>query len=139
MIRKRVSVVVVEKNKILGFHAEDPTNKKKYFFLPGGQIEPGETFEEAALRETLEETGFRVELVPGKSVTRRYMFHWDGKDHDCETVFLLGKLLSSEGSTVTDASYHRGVDWVSKDQVRSIFSYNGDTMQAVLILAEQNI
>jgi 8-oxo-dGTP diphosphatase len=33
--------------------------------MPGGRIEPGETPEEAVVREFLEETGRRVELVNG--------------------------------------------------------------------------
>lgn len=32
------------------------------WWLPAGAVEPGETFEEAALRETFEETGLRVRL-----------------------------------------------------------------------------
>ncbi|MER2561537.1 MAG: NUDIX hydrolase, partial [Myxococcaceae bacterium] len=32
------------------------------WWLPAGAVEPGETFEEAALRETLEESGLRVRL-----------------------------------------------------------------------------
>ncbi len=32
------------------------------WWLPAGAVEPGETFEEAALRETLEEAGLRVRL-----------------------------------------------------------------------------
>ena len=52
----RVSIVVIHKNKTLGFHAEDPHNKKKYFFLLGGLIEAGETEQDAARREWLEET-----------------------------------------------------------------------------------
>jgi 8-oxo-dGTP diphosphatase len=32
--------------------------------LPKGGVEPGETFEQCAVRETLEETGYRVRLLP---------------------------------------------------------------------------
>lgn len=50
--RDRVSVVVVHENRILGFHAEDPHNKMKYFFLPGGKVESGETTRgDASLRK----------------------------------------------------------------------------------------
>jgi 8-oxo-dGTP pyrophosphatase MutT (NUDIX family) len=40
-------------------------NHKKYGFWlqPGGHVEPGETPDEAAVRETLEETGLKVEVV----------------------------------------------------------------------------
>lgn len=40
-------------------------NHKKYGFWlqPGGHVEPGETPDEAAVRETMEETGLEVEVV----------------------------------------------------------------------------
>ena len=37
--------------------------KLDMWLMPGGHVEPGETPDEAAVRETLEETGFEVEVV----------------------------------------------------------------------------
>lgn len=48
--------IIVEEKKIL---AIDTGN---YLMLPGGGLEYGESFEEAAKRETLEETGYRVKV-----------------------------------------------------------------------------
>lgn len=134
--RKRVSIVVIHKNKILGFHAEDPHSKKKYFFIPGGLIESGESAAEAARRETLEETGYTVDVLGEISVKRRYDFEWNGKINDCETEFLAGKLASEKAVSVNDASYHQGVDWLPIGEIQNIFSYHQDILEPIEIITE---
>ena len=136
-LRNRVSIVVIHENKILGFHAEDSHSKKKYFFLPGGLIEPGESAHEAAKRETLEETGYKVELVKGINFTRRYDFEWNGVVYDCTTQFLAGRILSETPAPVTDASYHQGVSWLPINKIESVFSYHTDILEPIRAIVEQ--
>lgn len=137
-LRSRVSIVVLHEGKILGFHAEDPHSLKKYFFLPGGMIEPGETYQAAAVRETLEETGYKVAVVDGLEVRRRYDFEWNGAVHDCDTIFVAGKLLSTDGREVSDADYHRGVGWVSVNEISKVFNYHEEILEAVEKLIDKN-
>lgn len=56
----RAQVVIFDGECILVARHACPD--REYWVLPGGAIEPGETPEEAAVRETLEETGLTVRL-----------------------------------------------------------------------------
>lgn len=123
-LRKRVSVVVVHDNKILGFNAEDPYSKKKYVFLPGGVPEIGESLLDAAKRETLEETGYKVRIKNEQGIFRKYDFEWNGKTHDCETHYFVGQLESIEAKSVSDASYHKGVVWIPVAEMEDVFNYH---------------
>lgn len=133
VFRKRTSVIVVHKNKILGFHAIDPTTQQPYFFMPGGAIEDGESIPEAAARECLEETGYKVRVFEETAFVRRYDFPWNGKIHSCETTFYLAGLDQewAPPQAVTDADYHRGVEWVDIKKVPQIFGYHSDILWAV--------
>ncbi len=58
-----------------------------YFTIPGGGVEEGETFEETAIRETLEETSCHVEII-------RYLCDEDYPGGRCHWFFT--KYLSGE-------------------------------------------
>lgn len=54
--------VIIEKNDKLLLVTRKNTPFEGKLALPGGRVEPGETVEEAAIREIKEETGVKVEL-----------------------------------------------------------------------------
>ena len=56
----RAQVVLVRGDRIL--LARHKRGENEYWVLPGGAVEPGETPEEAAIRETREETGLEVRI-----------------------------------------------------------------------------
>lgn len=71
------SLVLVEYEGLyLGVSRKDDHND---ISLPGGKLEPGESFEQAAVREVLEETGLEVELVNEEP------FQGMDKGHFCKT------------------------------------------------------
>ncbi|HEX5542731.1 MAG TPA: NUDIX domain-containing protein [Micromonospora sp.] len=65
--RDVVRVVLLDsEDRVLLFHARDPAYPEQgmWWELPGGGMEPGETYLDAAIRELQEETGIRV--LPGQ-------------------------------------------------------------------------
>jgi tRNA(adenine34) deaminase len=131
--RHRSSVVVLHDKKILGFKGVDPTSQKEYFFLPGGKIEETETSAQASVRECFEETGYRIRILQGHEIEKKYDFFWDGHNIHCHTIFHLAVLGEEwhEPRPIKDASYHRGVAWVSKNDVAEVFAYNDAILAAV--------
>ena len=70
----------------------NPDDKKFYYLLlhyigghwdlPKGKVEPGETLEQAAMREVHEETGLTVQPVPNFSESISYYFRNQNRGHD---------------------------------------------------------
>lgn len=58
--RQRAAVVILSAGRVLLIHRLK--HGQEYYIIPGGGVEPGETVEQAALREIREETGLEIEL-----------------------------------------------------------------------------
>lgn len=131
--RKRTSAICLHQDNILAFKASDPSSKKLYFFLPGGAIEQHETAQQCVVRETLEETGYRVKLLNEPTITKTYAFFWNDETYDCVTEFFLVGLAEAyhDPKPVLDASYNHGPVWLPRVQIDQIFSYQDDILSAV--------
>ncbi|OAT83899.1 hypothetical protein A6P54_00950 [Bacillus sp. MKU004] len=58
MTRNRAGILIIEQNKIAVIKRS--IGKDEYFVIPGGGVDEGESFEEAAVREAEEELGIEV-------------------------------------------------------------------------------
>jgi len=136
--RERVSVVCVFEGKILVFVGIDPKTGKRYYFLPGGKIEPDETEIACAMRETLEETGYKVKIEASSRLTKQYPFHWNGRDYDCVTHFYRGHLneVFHAPLPVSDQDYNKGPVWIPTGKIHALFEYSKEIHEAVKVLIE---
>ena len=134
--RIRASVVCRRGDRLLTVRAVDPTTGRPYLLLPGGAVEAGESPAQAATRETIEETGYRVNVAPDSEMVLDYPFCWSGKDYDCRTHFFRATLddPAAAPAAVNDDPYLLSVEWVPAGDVQSVFAYHDVIRRAVLAL-----
>jgi len=112
----------------------DPHTCIARLFPPGGQVEPHETPAQAALRETLEETGYRVRLLPHRVHIARYPFTWSGQSFAVTTYFYAAGLVdaSAAPSRVDDESYLEACHWLALEAIPFAFNYDQEILAAIL-------
>jgi 8-oxo-dGTP pyrophosphatase MutT (NUDIX family) len=137
MRRERASAVCVDDGALLCVRLRDPASGIARLYVPGGGIEPGETPAQTAARETLEETGYAVDVDASSELTVRYPFVWNGSEVDCLTHFFRARLRGprTPPQRVRDASYHEGVVWLELALLPREFGYHTAIREAVRALA----
>ncbi|WP_167568797.1 NUDIX hydrolase [Brevibacillus migulae] len=127
-IRNAARIVLLDQDdRLLLFKIEDPYNPEleEFWVTPGGGVDPGESFEEAAKRELWEETGIRgVEIGPW-IWTREVVFRWeDGPVQAHERYFLVrvkeaDEIDMSEFTPLEQASYRSHKWWTLAELTHS--------------------
>jgi 8-oxo-dGTP pyrophosphatase MutT (NUDIX family) len=81
--RSAKALLVDSQERLLLLHMQDPVEAAlgRWWELPGGGLEPGETPEEALVREVAEETGFMLHSASVSPARwfRRATFRWLGR------------------------------------------------------------
>jgi 8-oxo-dGTP pyrophosphatase MutT (NUDIX family) len=122
--RERASALCLHEGRLLVVRMREPESGDIRPFPPGGGVEPGETPAEAAVRETFEETGYRVRLETASPLTRRYPYRWAGRDIDVTTHFFFATLVkpAPESPPGPRDSALVGVEWVNLPDVPRLFA-----------------
>jgi len=103
-------VLLNQDDELLYLHAEEKRNGRKFWVMPGGGLEAGESFEDAAKREAWEETGIDVDIGPCLW-TRHHIFEWEDKHLNQFEVFYLARSSSAEVCPPKPDSYVTDHKW----------------------------
>ncbi|MBQ4811243.1 NUDIX domain-containing protein [Pseudoalteromonas luteoviolacea] len=111
-VRVGVGVILVRDNKILlgkriGAHGENT------WATPGGHLELGESVEECAIREVLEETGLQI-VEPKKVTFTNDIFEQEGKHYI--TLFVQAACPSGEAS-IMEPEKCKSWQWFALDNL----------------------
>ncbi len=130
--RERTGVICLNRQHLLCIEQRDPITAKRFWGVPGGALEPGETPGEAAIRETLEETGYNVLLTTSNFVSE-YVFRWNGQAFDCTTHWFGATLADPEAppGLVDDADYILQTKWLPWPRCQSLFEYHPAVSHAI--------
>ncbi len=99
-------------------------NKRSaHWGFPKGHVEPGETLEQTAIREVLEETGIHIRILPDFSYKSEYTIQ--GKVEKSVVIFLAG---TKDVQTIIQREEIDDYIWLAYDRAVEMLRFDNDKM-----------
>lgn len=112
-------VILVDQNKrLLYLRGSEPKTGRVFWVMPGGGLEPNESFEDAAIREAYEESGCTFTLGPYVWF-RRHKHTWNGKSFDQYERFFVVQVSSSTYAPPRQDDYISKHRWFSLSELQT--------------------
>lgn len=135
--RPSAKAVVVRDGKLLVTRNRTPgDHRPDWHIFPGGGQEPGETLDQALVREVREETG--IEVRPGPLLWVRELiaayrkeFPFNPEEHAIEFMFA-ADYVADHGDPHEEDLYQEEVSWVTADELHSIRFYPAVLLPALV-------
>lgn len=111
-------ILIAPDSRVLYLRATVPDSGRSFWVMPGGGLEPGESFEEAARREGYEETGCTFTLGPCVWL-RRHRYLWDGHPLEQHERFFVAHAEDTRIAPLQQDGYVSGHRWWSLEEIHA--------------------
>src|SRR3989338_926747 len=109
----RPETIVIKEGKVLLVNSR--YKDEEFYLFPGGGMKFGETIEEAAIRETLEETGAKVKIKDLFHVNEYiYADDWNKRS---VSIFFIAEVVEISEPKTNDNGKIKEVKWIKLDEL----------------------
>ncbi|MBS3111900.1 NUDIX domain-containing protein [Candidatus Woesearchaeota archaeon] len=109
----RPATIVIKDKKVLLVGSK--YKEEEFYLFPGGGMEFGETIEEAAVRETFEETGVKVKIKDLFHVNE-YIYAGDWNKRSV-SMFFIAEVIEISEPTTNDDGKIKEVKWIKLSEL----------------------
>jgi 8-oxo-dGTP diphosphatase len=113
----RTATVTVRNGKVLLVNSK--YDDGEYYLFPGGGVEFGETIEEGAVRETFEETGFKVKIDKLIHINE-FIYKEDWNKRSITVFFLASPEEEFLENISNDGGKIKNIEWVEISKLKDL-------------------